>query len=384
LINQWQTFCQQGGEAMQLYDIDRNWDAIFNILPNNWKELSLETKALSVGSYVFNDPYVLMKAMLCYLIAGASFETVAARLMSQGIVKSVSSIGVLKKFRNCANYFKELSAIMIQERIRRELPNRTYPWVIRAFDGTHIVTPGDKVKDLRLHMSIDVLSGAMDYVEVTDIHGGESLKRFKTQEGELILADSGYGHRGGVASIMESGAHIIVRTNSRGMPLNNMDGSEFNFTNEFSNMTEHEMRSCQVCFEDNGVVFNGRICAYKKDLNGTERSIKIAIKNAKRKGNKYPSESAIFAAGYVFVFTSLDEGEMVTEDVLRFYRMRWQIEIYFKKLKSQFDVGRPPSESPASLDAWIHGKILATLLVEGFADSAKPFPPSAQHFESAR
>ena len=123
------------------------------------------------------------------------------------------------------------------------------------------------------------------------------------------------------------------------------------------------------------MIFNGIICAYKKDSDATQKSIKIAIKNAKRKGNKYPSESAIFAAGYVFVFTSLDEGEMATEDVLRFYRMRWQIEIYFKKLKSQFDVGRPPSESPASLDAWIHGKILATLLVEGFADSAKPFPP---------
>ena len=71
---------------------------------------------------------------------------------------------------------------------------------------------------------------------VPTIDGGESLKRFKTQEGELILADSGYGHRGGAASIMESGAHIIVRTNSRGMPLNNLDGSDFNFMNKFSNM----------------------------------------------------------------------------------------------------------------------------------------------------
>jgi len=72
---------------MELQDIERNWDAIFNCLPHNWKELSLETKALSVGSYVFSDPYVLMKAMLCYLMAGVSFETVATRLMSQGICK---------------------------------------------------------------------------------------------------------------------------------------------------------------------------------------------------------------------------------------------------------------------------------------------------------
>lgn len=360
---------------MELQNMEQDWNAIFNSLPHNWRSLSLDTKALSVGEFVFTDPDVLMKAMLCYLMDGASFETVANRLMSQGLVKTVSSIAVLKKFRNCAKYFKELSTIMIRERVQRELPNQTYPWVIRAFDATHIVTPGNKVKDLRLHVSIDVLNGVMDYVEVTDIHGGETLKRFSAKKGEVILADSGYGSKAGVASIMKDEAHVIVRTNSRGMPLNNIDGSKFNFINEFNEMEELSVQSARVSFDNEGVIFNGRICAYKKDSESTKNAIEEAIKTARRKGNKPPSNAAKFAAGYVFVFTSLDENEMTAEDVLRLYRLRWQIEIYFKKLKSQFNIGRPPSQSPASLDAWIHGKILATLLVEGFAENAKPFPP---------
>lgn len=361
---------------MDIENFDKNWAAIFNHLPDGWRELSIVHKALSVGKYTFTDPDVLMKAMFCYLIAGASFETVADRLMCQRLVKSVSGVAVLKKFRRCAPYFKVLSAMMIQERVARHTSNQTFPWVIRAFDGTHITTPGEKTKDIRLHMSLDVLNGVMDYVEYTDIHGGETLKRLLAKSGELILADSGYGNRAGTASIMEQGADVIVRINGKGFPCEDIDGGEFDFMSKFGNMVEKSTRSHDVIFYDGKSKYRGRICAYKKTKDEKNKSIEKAEKTAKRKGSEPLSEYSKFANGYVFVFTSLSDEEMDCKSVLDFYRLRWQIEIYFKKLKSQLKIGTPPSRSQESLDAWVHGKILATLLIEGFAEDAKPFSPS--------
>lgn len=361
---------------MDVEDFDKNWVAIFNHLPDKWKELSIEYKALSVGKYIFTDPEVLMKAMFCYLMAGASFDTVADRLISQGFVKSVSGVAVLKKFRRCAPYFKALSAMMIQERVARHTSNQTFPWVIRAFDGTHITTPGDKTKDIRLHMSLDVLNGVMDYVEYTDIHGGETLKRLPVKNGELILADGGYGNRGGAASIIEQGADVIVRINGKGFPCKGIDDVEFDFVNKFNDMPDGSFRGHDVIFYDGKNKYNGRLCAYKKTEEEKKKSIEKAEKTAKRKGSDPLSEYSKFTNGYVFVFTSLSDEEMNCKDVLDFYRLRWQIEIYFKKLKSQLKIGTPPSRSQESLDAWVHGKILATLLIEGFAEDAKPFSPS--------
>ena len=51
-----------------------------------------------------------------------------------------------------------------------------------------------------------------------------------------------------------------------------------------------------------------------------------------------------------------------TADVLRSYRMRRQIELVFKRLKSVAQLGHVPKHDDRSSRAWLYGKLLATLL----------------------
>src|ERR1700727_2874217 len=67
-------------------------------------------------------------------------------------------------------------------------------------------------------------------------------------------------------------------------------------------------------------------------------------------------------AKYVIVLTTRSSGS--TADVLRFYRMRWQIELVFKRLKSLAQLGHVPKHNDRSSRAWLYGKLLITLLAQ--------------------
>ena len=65
---------------------------------------------------------------------------------------------------------------------------------------------------------------------------------------------------------------------------------------------------------------------------------------------------------YVIVFTTRSSGS--TADVLRFYRMRWQIELVFKRLKGLAQLGHVAKHDVRSCRAWLYGKLLVTLLAQ--------------------
>ena len=56
-------------------------------------------------------------------------------------------------------------------------------------------------------------------------------------------------------------------------------------------------------------------------------------------------------------------------------RIRWQIELAFKRLKSLGDVGHLPKRDAASSRAWVYGKLLIALLTEKMQRHAAAFSP---------
>ena len=67
---------------------------------------------------------------------------------------------------------------------------------------------------------------------------------------------------------------------------------------------------------------------------------------------------------------------MHSEEVLETYRLRWQVECYFKRLKSIIDFGEMPKKREDSILSWLNGKIMVALLIEMLL-STKSFSPSS-------
>ena len=107
----------------------------------------------------------------------------------------------------------------------------------------------------------------------------------------------------------------------------------------------------------------GRVCAICK----TEEAIRIAQegirKEASRKGWQVQPQTLEFAR-YVIVFTTFSEAEFTGSEVLEWYRIRWQVELVFKRFKSLVELGQLPKHNDESAKGWLYGKLLAALLVE--------------------
>ena len=78
---------------------------------------------------------------------------------------------------------------------------------------------------------------------------------------------------------------------------------------------------------------------------------------------------------WIVVLTTVDQEILSDVEVLEWYRVRWQIELAFKRLKSLGDVGHLPKHDAASSRAWVYGKLLVALLTEKMQRHAAAFSP---------
>jgi IS4 transposase len=116
------------------------------------------------------------------------------------------------------------------------------------------------------------------------------------------------------------------------------------------------------------------LCAVRKNAAATARAREKMRQKAIKK-QKQVNEEAPQLAAFVLVFTSVSRQELDTCEVLEMYRVRWQIELRFKHLKSLLRLGCLPKYDEASCRAWIQAKLLCGLLIERWMRQAKFFFP---------
>ncbi len=72
-------------------------------------------------------------------------------------------------------------------------------------------------------------------------------------------------------------------------------------------------------------------------------------------------------AKYVLAFTTLSTQQATAAQMLEAYRLRWQVELTFKRLKSIAQLGHVPKYEDKSSRAWLYGKLLIALLTQKMA-----------------
>jgi IS4 transposase len=98
------------------------------------------------------------------------------------------------------------------------------------------------------------------------------------------------------------------------------------------------------------------------------------LKRKASKAQKKVSPASWTAAQYFALWTTLPD-TFSAAAVLELYRLRWQIELAFKRMKSILGLGHLPKKDSASARAWLHGKIFVSLLVERMVEAANSFSP---------
>lgn len=82
---------------------------------------------------------------------------------------------------------------------------------VYAIDATDIPAQGGNAAARRIHTEYSLTEHRCTYAEVTDRHGGESLKRFPLKKNALYFADRAYGKTPQLAYALERQAHFLIR-----------------------------------------------------------------------------------------------------------------------------------------------------------------------------
>ena len=250
---------------------------------------------------------------------------------------------------------------------------------MKLVDATNVKEPGKTGSLWRLHYSLKLPELQCNYFKLTGTTGdgtGESFKQFPVEENDCIIGDRGYSTAQGIAYLDEQGAYSLVRINTNAINFYTLKGAKFNLLSKVSTLkTKRPLSSWDVKVQTaQNSWIEGRLCVIRKSQIAIEQALKKLKRKASKKQTVLKPETKEFAK-YVIVFTTLPKDAYSEEEVLEWYRLRWQIELIFKRLKSLTGLGHLPKYDEGSAKAWLYGKLFVGLLVEKLIDYANSISP---------
>jgi hypothetical protein len=241
-----------------------------------------------------------------------------------------------------------------------------------AVDSTTIQEPGATGTDWRLHYAIELPSLFCEQAQLTDSKGGESLCRFAIRKGDLMLGDRNFCKAAQISHVLEHGGEVVLRWHSTALPLFDRTGRRVDVAGWLKELGSRQCAQRSVMIKGQSRAM--RVCAIRVSGEVAQRQ-RDAVRESARKNGCVPSALSLLLCDYIVVITSLPEAQFDARSVLRLYRLRWQIELAFKRLKSLLGTGHVPKVDPLSSRAWLQAKLLTCLLIEKIILEAEVFSP---------
>jgi Transposase DDE domain len=343
---------------------DEDWEVLRGLFPDGWQEQARKLGAVE-RLRGFGSVEDLMRTLLLHVAQGYSLRETVVRAKAAGLA-AVSDVALLKRLRRAEPWLRSLCLRLLEEH-GVQTPPLPKGWRVRALDASVVKEPGRTGSQWRLHYSLQLPSMACDHLEVTAVAGngvGEKLHRFPARRGDLVLADRGLCTPVGIGQLAQRGAHVIVRVNTGALPLQTLTGKPFDLAAHLQTLpAPGKVAQWQVRTGDRKQPVGGRLCVLRKSEDQARRTLR-KIRRKAQKCRSAPKAETLTYANYVIVFTTLSETQLSAQQVLEWYRLRWQIELIFKRLKTLLRVGHVPKYDDQSSKAWLYGKLLVALLAE--------------------
>jgi len=241
--------------------------------------------------------------------------------------------------------------------------------ILRASDGTCISKRGSKGTDWRVHAVYDLGRGGFSHLDLTDGHGAEAIDRGAPIQGEVRIGDRNYAtapslHRFRQES--DNQADFIVRVRWSGFSLSRRDGRAFDLIDHLATLPNNTVPQeviVQAKVGPSHPPLPLRLIIQRKSPEATEATRKKLLREASRKQKTIDPRSLV-AAEFMIVGTSLPAEGYPAAEVLAVYRLRWQIELAFKRLKSLLHINRLPTYTENASRSWLCSHLIMALLCD--------------------
>jgi hypothetical protein len=310
--------------------LDWKWSSARQFLPFDLDGLAVDSGALSRRRGVDNGE-ALVRSLLLLGLPNSSMERASVMAAQAGLAR-MNATAMFNRLCGSEALLRTLYNHSLKHAV--DTQERWGNLRLLAVDATVLCGPGAKGTDQRLHTVYDLSKGLALSVDLTGPEGGEALWRHQSFGfGDLVLGDSGYGYNRSFHWALRAGARILIRFNFQSVKLYDEQGERI------------WAPAANAAVPESGTV-----------------ELRVEMANwpspLRAVGSRNPKGEP------VWLLTDLSQDELPTSQVRELYRKRWQVELYFKRLKSLLDLDELPTRDGPSARPWIWAKlILASLAV---------------------
>jgi len=339
------------------YKFEDLWAYIVHELPDNLEESAAKTGALIRHKGV-KSAADLLRIILTYGVTNMSLKATSAWVFASNL-GVMSSVALFLRIRDARDWLSQLISTMLDGEAK---PLGCKGLKISIVDATVLTGPGSKGTDWRLHTGIDPFTGHINSINLTDNSVGESSKNYPVQAEEILVGDRAYGLASGIFHVHQLGGYVVARANLHAIRLCRSDRSLFNPMLEESNLPKAGVANFDII-------------------------IPVPPEKSSRSHKTWKLEKAIdwiparllavrtIKDTIIWVITTVPEALATDEVIMELYRVRWQIELEFKRLKSLLGLDAMPSRQGPTAESWILARILAAILVEKLLRDSGVFSP---------
>ena len=312
----------------------------------------------------------LLHLALLYGPGELSLRGTASFATETGIA-DLCDVSLLDRLRNSGDYLADvLDRLLAQGREGTRAEGR---FRFNLVDGSTVSVPGSDRADWRLHARYEPARGCFTDLVITEARTAEALCCVQVRPGDVLVQDRGYARLRNFVHAQAHGAEFITRIGWQSVQLFDVSGQRFDLfavlPDTGAPVVEHAVR-----IGAGHTAVAARLIIARKPLEAMERQRTRLHRKASKTGQKTDPRT-LRTAGFMMLVTSLSAEDATADEIVRLYRMRWQVELAFKRLKSLGRFAELRADDPRLVRSWLLAHLIAVVLIEASLGEDLDSPP---------
>lgn len=332
------------------------------------------------------DAATLLRLALVYGGTDLSLRGTAFWAAAAGVA-DVSDVALLYRLQGAEGWLADLVQALLGQEIGAlaALPSAR-GWRVRLVDGTALMAGGaggGHGRGYHLHAGFDLGAQRFDELVLTSARDAESLVRHTARPGEIVIADRFYAKAAGVRAVVAAGGQLIIRRGLTACRIVDATGRKLDTAAVLALAEDGTAGGAIVDIPAwlpaaaDAPPLPLRLIIQRKPPEAAAHSRHRAEQKARRQDYTAKSKQ-LDAAQYLMLMTTLDDETMPAAQVLALYRLRWQIEIAFKRLKSLGDLDNIQAKEERLAKTTIWAKLILAILGQTLLSHVLALSPSGQ------
>lgn len=313
----------------------------------------------------------MLRLALIYGATDLSLRGTAAWAEAAGLA-SLSDVALLGRLQAASAWMGELTSALMTAAQGGGAAGRR----VRLLDATSFAAAGATKATWRVHADYDLERSRFTGFQLTDGYAAERLTRFTIERGDIVVGDRIDAHNAGaLRAVVAAGGDFLVRRGRTSCRVLALNGAPFDHKAVLAGLGFGKTAEFAVLVPvGDGPALRARLVVHHMPRVHAEAASARTWRQTKGKAGAKQMQSAEF----VMLLTSLPRRSFPAADLLALYRLRWQIEIAFKRLKSLVGPDALLAKDAALVRTAICAKLIVALLTEDLLAEVLDSPPLRQ------